>query len=104
MESIYIYFLKLKKDYVIGSGPFCDGQPSDCDIPGYVPGKKVKSGCWTGQKQECAFDMNAYKQSWLYKEVVDHNGEEFANNHIPKFHSRGVGKFKIKISSFLQWN
>lgn len=78
----------------MGKGPFCKGQPADCDMPGFVPGKKVTSGCWTGSKQECVFDINEYRKTPLYNEIVMEKGEAFAEKHYPtKYYSKGTAPF-----------
>lgn len=33
MESKFFYLISKIKEYTIGTAPFCDGQPFDCDLP-----------------------------------------------------------------------
>lgn len=90
---------KLKKNkkfadsYEVGIPPFCNADASFC-APGFVFVNKNTDGCITGCKGTCKFDLDAYKNTATYKEMVIKKGKQFADANVPSnFYEFGTAPF-----------
>lgn len=59
----------MSKSFWIGTAPFCDPHPDQCEkTPGFVAIKKDKCGdgacCWSGEKIKCEFNENKFKEDF----------------------------------------
>ena len=76
------------ENYWIGTGPFCNPHPSQCEqTPGYIATDTSTSGdgssCWTGQKIKCQFSKSKWQQTPYYQQLV--KDDPSARNSIPEF-------------------
>ena len=79
--------------YEVGKPPFCDADQSFCG-PGYVFTDKSGSGCVSGYKGTCRFELDEWRKSAAYREVVYRKGRQFAEDNIPsKFYEYGTAPF-----------
>jgi hypothetical protein len=82
------------QSFWIGSAPFCDPDPSQCQItPGYQPVATSKSGdghrCWFGKKIKCQFNQDAWRQTSTFSQLKMELGDA-AEGVVPQFAWLGV--------------
>lgn len=81
------------ESYDVGVRPFCNVDSSFC-IPGFELTDKTSDGCISGVRGKCKFNLDMYKKTGPYKELVLKKGEDFANANIPtKFYEYGTAPF-----------
>jgi hypothetical protein len=89
----------LPLSFEIGRAPFCKATPASCDMPGYVFQDADSSGCWTGKRGKCVFDVENFKKTDYFTQLVEEKGYDYALNHIPnRYYVVGTAPFcEVKL-------